>query len=179
MGRSDTLGPHDATDRTYEDFIEQAKNMEELVHYEQKYVLLCSELYAHIRYRTVYNDKKIFSKEGSYYRPTDICMVGNNVRPEFVKLIHAENTIYKQYYLSPLHALQLLAGIESFLNNQLDTRRSYNEEKYSLSFMSREDKQMLCVNYGEGRKESHMDKYRCRVFATTLRNIMNISTYRY
>lgn len=179
MGCQDTLGPHYAGEQTYEEFVYQAKKMEELVHYEHWDIPLCSELYARINYRTVYHDKKIFSKEGNYYRPTDIQLVGSNIRHEFVGIFHTESTSVSRYFLSPLEAIQLLAGVESFLSNNLDADRKYIEQSYSLSYMSRDRKHILCISYGGDRKESHLDKYRCRIFAATLKNIISTSAYRY
>lgn len=179
MSKLDTLGPFFSGEQTYEDFVEKTKTKDELIHHEYENISLCDELYARIGYRTIYNDRKIFEKAGNYYRPTEIHMVGSNIRHEFMGLYHAEHSVKNQYYLRPLQAIQLLAGVEGFLNNQLNIHKKYKEEDYSLSYLNRDEKQMLCINYGEGRKESHLDKYKCRVFSATLKSIISTSNYRY
>lgn len=159
----------------YELFSEKALESKELVVHSPFTLDVCNELTANMCERTLYHDKKLFRRDGNSIKPDEICIVGSKVKYKFEGLIH----IHGDYLIDPYNSIKLLAGLEGFLSNSLNTKRVYREKYFSLQVITRNSETVLCIEYKDELQSSFLDKYYCRKTATLLRNIFSNSIYSY
>lgn len=156
---------------TYDEYINGLPESSEYTY--ERTIPVCNELVAVIAERARYNDKKIFSKNSSYYKPNGIVVIGTRMRPHFLGLFHTEELIdIPNFRLKPMEAVELMSVLDGFAGNSLNTERVYRRNTFSF-WAERKDKNMvLCIDYGEDLKKSYLDKCYCKITAGVLRTII-------
>ena len=140
-----------------------------------KKIKVCDELYAEVYERYRYHDKKIFEENGDYIKPVEAAVVKTRVSPQFTGIWHTDSI--SSFYLSPVHAVNLLSVLESFIGNSMNVERTYRHEAFTFSVEKRNDVIVLCIDYGQGLKKSYMDKCYCRIAAGVIRNLLGYCDY--
>jgi len=158
----------------YKDHMLSSKSHE--LHFDNS-AMLCEELSTIIVERVVYNDKKIFDKWGSYYKPSEIVPVQHRLKPQFLGLKHISDfTDYPNTTISPMGAVELMTACESFVSNLLN-KRIYRRIEFSFSMEERNGSKVLCIDYREGFTKSYFDKVYCKIVANRLRTIISKSDF--
>lgn len=146
---------------------------------KRRKVKVCDELHAIIHEKAKLNDKKLFSPKDGYMKPYDIMVTGTKAKTEFHGLIHAsEDAEEFNPTISPLETLELVSALEAFVGNNLNTNKAYRNDSFIFYVTTRDNNLVLCIDYGNNKKKSYLDKYYCRSAVSIIRNILNTSEYR-
>lgn len=141
-------------------------------------VRICNELNAWIAERVIYHDKKIFKQDGQYYKPTNIVMIPQRIKPQFMHLSHVDSSANHNIDIGPMGAVKLLTVMESFTSNHLTNGKTYKINNVSCYLKKRGGLLYLCIDYNnEKLKNSFLDKCHCKMAANVLRTIINNSDF--
>jgi len=156
---------------TYDEYV---NNLPESSEYTfERPIKVCDELVAVVNERARYNDKKIFGKSGSYYKPNDIVVTETRLRPQFLGLFHTGEFVnVPNYRLKPMETVELMTVLDSFVGNSLNVKRVYRRSAFSFWTEKNDNGMVLCIDYGEDLKKSYLDKCYCRITAGVLRTIL-------
>jgi len=150
------------TDRAFTDYKEYKDYLESMQSNEicfDETIVVCNELTAVLYENIAYSDRKLFNKDGHFYKPSKIVVTPKRQKPQLLGLVHNDEDLhFPDVKISPIETLDLMSACESFASNKL-SKRVYRRESFSFYMIDRENEKILCIDYGEELKKATWTKY--------------------